>query len=358
MRFRSLTDEFEHILEAFGSGAVEAMRKEVAKLQAKIVEAEAQFIETGKAVDEASYTLGATDVAAELLAATAYRASNQAVLAELRAREPDLRALHQIALWTESCLAGDAPTEASQRSQSALAQALAISPSVISRSVLPRLQSAGLVRQSNRSSMRRAEITEAGLTALDQLRPGWRVCDPVTNEAADSMQDALDAAGTTLLEDDDQRAAAYVFGSLSTAPSVSEGRGVQDMRDVYHMVFNESRFLIGPNAPSAASEKPLAGHLRVLFGPDSRSDDMGFPHGPTDNDFMPTIVVHEPFDLPRPFRSAIDELLDRNHLNKISNKTAHSKHGLYRSPAFAWLQFGSKVKDDDEYTDAGHARSA
>lgn len=369
MRFRSLADEFEHIVEAFGAGTADAMRREVKKLRARIVEAEAQFIESGKAVDEASYTLGAADVAAELLSATAHRAASATVLEDLRRRDTDLCALHQVALWTESALGSDTPDRARLRSQRALAEALDLGPSVLSRSVLPRLHGAGLVRQSNRSSARHAEITEAGLTALDQLRPGWRTRDARTNAPVNDMQDALRSAGEVLFEEGHALSVRGKVAGLLHTPNVAwpslEGadRVFHDMADVYHVMIDDTPFVADPRAPTNFPNNPLSEHLRAVFGADEAAYATGFDPGTMDHELLPTITVHAAAQIRsaaqfrEEIKAAFEWMRDADHAKRIAKKTVNQKPDVYRFPAFRLWDSGSR-KDESDDTETGHACSA
>jgi len=194
MRFQTLADEFERIVEAIVASTPEQMRAVAARVRTRQVEGEIELLRSDKEVDPTSYAIGATEAASALLLTSAARMESKSTLARLQAHGPDLKALHLIGLWSDSALTDGEDSEARDKSQRALANAVEVSEGTVSRHVLPRLKEAGLVRQGTRSKVRRMEITEAGIVALDQLRPGWRMRDPITNEFAETRHALLEAS--------------------------------------------------------------------------------------------------------------------------------------------------------------------
>jgi hypothetical protein len=187
MRYSTLAEEFESMIEALRQGKPQAMRAEAKKLRAKLVACEASLLDQGRDIDDVSYDVGALEAAAELLMTTAGRTERTAALADLRTRDQDLLVLHQLGRWAVVRLTAGEAIVAQGQSQKALANAVNVAEATLSRKILPRLVDAGFIRKPVRGKSSSMVITDAGIAALDQVKPGWPAIEPGRAQASDSF---------------------------------------------------------------------------------------------------------------------------------------------------------------------------
>lgn len=182
MRYYALAAEFEEMVRAFRLGNAEPLRDVARKLRARLTTQEADLLERGQSVDEASYHLGALDAASELLLVTAARAERTSAVRNLQQRNVDQKVLRVLGLWFEQSRSTEGLATVDDRSQKALAALAGVDAGMLSKTILPRLEDGGFVRPHVRGRIRRIEISDSGIAALDQVNPSWRTVESAPNE--------------------------------------------------------------------------------------------------------------------------------------------------------------------------------
>ncbi|MHC1481279.1 hypothetical protein ACYJW8_13590 [Frateuria aurantia] len=221
MRYHALADEFENMVQAVRLGLPTALTDVGKRLRRSAARREAELMESGGNVDVSSYWLGALDAVAELFLVTADRADRTAAMQELRGRDADFRVLRELGRWAERSRADHAFLTAGDHSQKALATAAKVDASALSRTILPNLLNAGFARKHKRGRISRIEIAEAGVAALDQLDPAWRVVEATAV-----------AAGAQVV--------------VQTAHSTPEGMNTWHMEPIYlHSIVSQT--MVGPS---------------------------------------------------------------------------------------------------------------